>query len=237
MKIETITCVYNEEFLLPFYLRHYAWADRINVLFDTDTNDGSIKILEEFNRATGKVNILPFTFPDGLDDLLKAERFSAAYQSMNCDMIILGDCDEYLFADRELIENLPDGDVFIASSGFVYRHVTEADLDNALPVKEQRRHGLIHYGGVKIMVARTGRGVNWDPGNHSCDKAPVECGLVFAHWSMADPCFCVDRRIKHRRDRMSRINIRYKLGRHLQNITEADVIAECKQHENDERIW
>lgn len=237
MKIETITMVYNEAFLLPFYLRHYAWADRINILFDTDTSDGSMAILKAFGKETGKVNILPFSFPDGLDDLLKAGHFNAAYRSMNCDMVVLSDCDEFLLADRHTIEGLPDEDVFISDSGFVYRHITEEDLNNTLSIKEQRRHGLIYYGGAKPMVARTNRGVEWEPGNHSCNKTPVDCGLVFAHWSMADPCFCVERRVKNRRDRMSKVNIRYRLGRHLQGITENDVIQECKEHEHDERIW
>jgi hypothetical protein len=43
MRVETTTCVYNEEFLIPFYLNHYSWVDRINILFDVDTNDKSLK--------------------------------------------------------------------------------------------------------------------------------------------------------------------------------------------------
>ena len=240
MRIETITMAYNEEFLLPFYLRHYAWTDRMNILFDTDTRDGSYDIIQEFQHCNGreKVNLIPFTFPDGLDDLIKVQHFNDVYKSLDCDMVILSDCDEFLFADREKIEGLPDYPAFLAISGYVYRHPSEGDLDPMMPVKEQRRHGLINYGGVKVMVAQAGKGVEWNPGNHNCNIKPMEnCGLIFAHWSMADPCFCIERKIKGRRDRMSRVNIRERMGYHLQNITEQDVLNECRQYENSERIW
>ena len=67
MKIETLTFVYNEQFLLPFYLKHYDFCDKFNIIYDTDSNDKTLEIL----KSNPKVNILPFTFPDGMDDLLK----------------------------------------------------------------------------------------------------------------------------------------------------------------------
>lgn len=238
MRIETITMVYNEEFLLPFYLPHYAWTDCMNILFDTDSDDRSLEIIEEWHRNPGKINLFPFTFPDGLDDLIKVQHFNEAYKNVDCDMVILGDCDEFLFADREKIEGLPDYPAFLAISGYVYRHPSEADLDPMKPVKEQRRHGLINYGGVKVMVAQAGKGVEWKPGNHNCNIKPMEnCDLIFAHWSMADLCFCIKRRIQGRRDRMSKVNVEQRMGYHLQNITEQDVINECRLYENSGRIW
>ncbi len=239
MRIETITMVYNEEFLLPFYLRHYCWTDCMNILFDTDSDDLTYQIIEDFRHASGRdrVRLIPFTFPDGLDDLLKVRHFNEIYRSLDCDMVILGDCDEFLFAQRGKLEELPDYPAFLATSGYVYRHVSESPLDPMKPVREQRRHGLINFGGVKVMVTQGGKDIEWLPGNHNCNVKPLDCGLIFAHWSMADPCFCVKRRIQGRRDRMSRVNIEQRMGYHLQNITEQDVINECREHENDARIW
>ena len=239
MRIETITCVYNEQFLLPFYLRHYHWTDRMNILFDTDSDDLSFDIIEEYRHASGreKVELILFKFPEGLDSLLKVQHCNEVYKSLDCDLVILGDCDEFLFADREKIESLPDYPAFLATSGYVYRHVSETDLDPMKPVKEQRCHGLINFGGVKAMVAQTGKGIEWEPGNHNCNIEPLSCGLVFAHWSMADLCFCVERKTKGRRDRMSQANIRNGFSTHLQNVTAEEILNECRQHENDERIW
>lgn len=36
MNIEVITCMYNEEFLAPFFMNHYEWATKIKVFIDDD---------------------------------------------------------------------------------------------------------------------------------------------------------------------------------------------------------
>ncbi len=45
IKVEIITSVYNEEFLLPFFLKHYSWVDKINIIYDQDSNDNTLQII------------------------------------------------------------------------------------------------------------------------------------------------------------------------------------------------
>ena len=66
-RYETISCVFNEEFLLPYYFKHYDFCDRFNILYDIDSTDNTLDIL----RNNPKVNLIPFEFPDGMDEALK----------------------------------------------------------------------------------------------------------------------------------------------------------------------
>jgi len=47
MKIAAVTMVYNEAMLLPYFLRHYSYLDEIHVLYETDTTDNSLDILQQ----------------------------------------------------------------------------------------------------------------------------------------------------------------------------------------------
>ncbi|MGD9162446.1 MAG: hypothetical protein PVG39_28830 [Desulfobacteraceae bacterium] len=67
--LETLTFVYNEEFLLPFYLKHYNFCDKLNIIYDTDSTDNTLELL----KSNPKVNIIPFTFEDGMDDRVKVD--------------------------------------------------------------------------------------------------------------------------------------------------------------------
>jgi hypothetical protein len=64
-----------------------------------------------------------------------------------------------------------------------------------------------------------------------------DCGIIGAHWVNADPCFCVERRMKNRRDRQSKFNLENKLTFQDHFITEESVLAECKAHENDPEVF
>lgn len=213
MTIEIITMWYNEEFLAPFFLRHYDWVDTITLLFDVDTSDATRDAVSRESR----VHVIPFRFRDGFDDALKQVTLNRYYRESQADWVLLVDADEFMFrvndageAEKDLRPLLRDTrhDVFPAHMLNVYRHEDEGDLDPALPALMQRRHGV--FDSIKPCVARGGLAVYWQAGCHEivCNQ-DVSFGhdlLSFAHWSMADPNFAIERRLKNRRARMSRAN-------------------------------
>jgi hypothetical protein len=253
MKVEVISFMYNEEFLLPFFLEHYSWADKINVIFDQDSNDNTLRLLE----SNSKVRIIPFKFPDMMDDALKVKKINEVYKDLkSCDRILLVDADEFIFIDKNQLEKLRYPIVNVKLFN-VYRHVSESNLDINKPIREQRSHGTFDKMYNKPIIARTGLNVAWDIGNHSVDKLDLissinrqfskkvlkqtffrghDCRVIGAHWANADSCFCVDRRVKHRRDRQSKFNLSHKITLHQHNITEQSVLDECKMHENDPEV-
>jgi hypothetical protein len=233
MRIEVITCCYNEEFLVPFFLGHYGFADRINVLLDADTRDRSAELLRENER----VRIIPLRYPDGLDDLIKVAAINSLYAELQCDYVLIPDFDEFIFMDRDGLQLLPaDQSIFTVNLYKIYRHVSEADLDCNALIKDQRRHG--GNGCYKPIIVRGGiPSLQWTPGNHNINRPISDTGIIGAHWTMADPCFCVHRRAENRTNRNSAVNKKMGLGRHLNGVTMRDVLDECQAHENDPVVF
>jgi hypothetical protein len=235
MQVEVITCMYNEEFLAPFFLSHYSWADKITVLLDTATSDRTGEIL----CADLGVSIIPFLMPDGMDDGEKSRQISQNYSQSTADWVIIADTDEFIFIGKDDLAKIDDQyNVAAVALHSVYRHRTEADLDPTRPIKEQRRHGYMDPLYIKPSIARGGLDISWGPGHHEINWARNQYPAAFigAHWANADPCFCVQRRIRGRRDRQSPTNYMYGWSTQNHYITEADVLAECSEHEIDPRI-
>lgn len=236
MKVEIITCIYNEEFLLPFFLKHYEWVDKITVLFGEDSTDGSESIL----RRNAKVNIIPLTMPEGIDDTLKAQTISDTYWASDADWIAILDVDEFAFVGKEDLKKVDqDSSIARVSLAPVLRHCSEGDLNLALPIKEQRKHGYLAHDYIKPIFARGGQNIFWSPGQHGIVGTYRVYPIIFegVHWANADPCFCVDRRVMGRRDRISLANRKARMGYHNYDISEQRVLAECKTHENDPEVW
>lgn len=234
MQIETLTFVYNEQFLLPFYLKHYDWCDKLNIVYDIDSTDDTLKIL----KPNQKVNIFPFNFKDGMDDILKVQFINAVYKTLDCDVVINVDCDEFLFAGRKDIEKLSVNPIVNVKLYDVYRHKSECDLDINLTIKEQRRHGVFSALYNKPIIVRTGIDIYWLPGNHVVvGGTPVDCGLVGAHWAMADLSFAIERRVKNRSLRQSKVNLDNKLTIQHHNLTEAMVREQAQLHDQDDLLW
>lgn len=233
MTIETITFVYNESFLLPFYLKHYDYADRMNIFFDEDSSDNTLDLL----KGNSKVNIIPFRFPDMMDEAIKVNYINELYRSLKCNRVLNVDCDEFIFSDRTEIESITEP---ITNCKFfsIYRHISEKDLDINLSIKEQRRHGYFDFHYLKPIIVNTGLNIKWDVGNHSINGGRMgKREILGAHWATADPCFCIKRRVSDRKERQSKINYKNSWTQHNHNITEQDILNECKLHENDGLVW
>ena len=236
MRIETITCVYNEEFLLPFYLKHYDFVDRFNILYDMKSDDKTIDILMECE----KVKIFPINFPGGWNSLIKQLMIQDVYNTIIDDCWILNvDCDEFAF-----IKSLSNTNSSICRVDFynVFRHVTEEDLDIKKSIKEQRCFGYLDSNYSKPILVKSGLDISWVPGNHLLTKPAISNSIIptaciGAHWENADPSFCVNRRYKNRKQHISKYNTYQGYTIHNQYITEQQVIDYCKEHENDPKLW
>lgn len=234
MKVEVISCMYNEQFLAPFFCKHYEWADRITVLLDTATTDKTEEIINGFANVVS----VPFEMPDGMNDGLKSIRISEFYQASDSDWVIIADADEFIFITREDIESVGGHTMARVALYDVFRHTTESDLDSSLPVRDQRSHGCLDERYIKPSIVRGGMGFSFGPGHHHLGGIPVVYPLIFkgAHWANADK-FCIERRIKGRRDRQSAENRMFGWSTQNWGVTEVSILQELKNHENDPQLW
>lgn len=247
MKISVITVLYNEEFLLPFFLSHYQWADEIHVLLDSDTNDQT----REICQADPKVFVYEFTFPDMMDAIIKQQHIHKLFYFLNADWVMVVDCDEYIFPvpyedPRDVFQRL-NGNIATAHMWPVYRHITDCDLDPNLPPMWQRRHGDpdmmkgFNYAYIKPCIAKPETKIKWGLGCHNYyqKEGLIKSDYLFygAHWKMADPELAIIRRVANGRDRQSKSNLSAGYQSVDHHITEELIREECGLHLNDPRLF
>jgi glycosyltransferase involved in cell wall biosynthesis len=94
MKIWAYVTVWNEEKMLPYYLRHYStFCDRIIVL-DNESTDNTVSIANEYPMA----EVRKFSTGDTFNDYAHLELKHKCIEESkgNADYIIVSDCDEFI---------------------------------------------------------------------------------------------------------------------------------------------
>ncbi len=245
VKIHVLTCWHNEAALAPYFLSHYAFADKVKIVLGSDTTDDSREIIARYPNT----EIVNLEFPGGLlDDDFKIAAFNSRVATEECDWLMALDADELivplgypLVETREYLAHQQDGNLLWATMYQVYRHVSEGPLDPTRPAFEQRRHGnpVPHH--VKPVIVRPGPHVQWTVGNHHYVPHPeIREGLGGfggTHWAYADADIACARYLRGRRDRMSTANREKRHGWHTFELSEASIRAECRDHENDAPLF
>lgn len=241
MRIAVVVAMYNEEILAPMFFMHYDWVDEIHVLYDMDSTDRTLEICKDFNA-----HIHELEFPDMMDAGIKQSELNKVFASLDADWGIMVDADEFVFSDfgKVFFEQLY-GDVTRISVWLwnVYRHVTDKDININRAPKWQRRHGdpnfedwyNRHY--IKSCIAKPKHFSNFNIGCHDFHINPNAPHLQGTHWKMADPELAIIRRIKNGRNRQSKMNLSQNWQCHDFHITEEQIRAECKAHENDPLLF
>lgn len=241
--IEILTMWYNEEFLAPFFLSHYSFADHIRVLNDVEATDNAYKVIKRYPNAT----VEDMFFPDGFDNDIAVDKLNRCYVESKADWVIAVDADEFVLTPN-LHEYLKERteDVFLVNLNEVYRHEGESDLDVSIPIMEQRRYGISgtmsgKHWGIKPIVVHTGRKIKWMAGQHMIwnRNKLVTAGeiLLGSHWMLADPSRpFIERRLRGR-IRQSKNNVLRGHSHHCNDVTEDKVIRQLEQHMNDGRVF
>ena len=245
--IQVITAVYNEELLMPLFLRNYAFADSILVILDTATTDRTPEILE----ADPRVEIVPITYPNGLNWQIKSDTVNQKAIESKADWVMAVDADEFI-CPIEGFEKWLDkrnGNLVWVSLWEVYRHKDDVDIDYTKAPFNQRRHGNpvkgVSYGQplyTKPCIVKPSSKVAWDCGIHHyiLDKSPdvVDTKDVIpgVHWCMADPEIAIYRRLQQKA-RQSKENLDNCWGFQNHYITKEIILKECDAHLNDPLLF
>jgi hypothetical protein len=242
MKIEVITTWYNDAFLAPFFLRHYSYADHIRVMVDADTEDR--EECKAIVRQYPNASIEYFKFPDGYNVVFFQGVIFSACNGSTADWVIVPDSDEFIFCeDMHKFLASQTADIVKVKLYQVFRNVMDADLDSSKPIMGQRMHGDPNYvkgqnsHGTKPIILRTGKRIHLTPGNHWVWNirrfVTSNDILIGQHWQMADPCFCITRRMSRKKRLNSAISLPGGYAAHDLHVTEEYILSECNAHLND----
>src|SRR5436190_13957749 len=96
MKVHIFSIMWNEEYILPYFLRHYeTFADKIYI-FDDRSTDRTADIA----KANPKVELLEYDYPTGVDDDDHSRCFENAYKKYSsgvADWVFCVDADEIIY--------------------------------------------------------------------------------------------------------------------------------------------
>lgn len=262
MRVELVTIWYNEEFLAPFFLNHYSWVDKIHLVIDSDTNDATVSIAQQYpNVEIGYIN-----FPDMMDDKIKADKFNTVYRSIvDADYVIVVDSDEFIFCnliEKPVKTHIEDTlmDVYFVHLWQIYKHEFDAPLDPNIPTFLQRRHGDPDMGNgsnlvyIKPCVVKVGKNIFFGIGNHCLDYDGVYVSicntdvsslseknvsvngndmLQGSHWRLVDVEESIKRRIINRKWRQSKTNLENGYCSNYHHITKKDILKEYEDNKQN----
>lgn len=188
--IELITFFYNEEYLLPFYLKHYDYVDKITAFYDIASTDDTLKILESDKR----VKIFHFGFPDGFNDSTKIYAINQAYRMSTAKYCIIADADEFVFRPR-----------------FMWRNIYFCKLWQMV---DSWNHGYFNPKYLKPSIVKTRKRFKFKKGHHSVTRYFIKFRPFFntvkgMHLSMVNGYnFYFNRMVNDRIPRQSKENIK-----------------------------
>ena len=217
MNVTIYTICFNEEFILPFFIKWYR--DRFPnckiVVYDNMSTDNTVKIALENN-----CKVIQYDTNNQLSDSKYLEIKNNCWKDATTDWVLVCDVDELLDINSSLLNT--DQTLF-KSKG--YNMCNVEGLDNVLDIK----HGIeaVQYDKVVCFNKLYIKEINYTPGCHSCNPigdviyTPKRPKLL--HMKFLDEDYLVNR-YKMFKNRMSEENI--KMGWGIQYREEENIIRE-----------
>jgi len=213
MIIHVYMMCFNEEVLMPYFLRHYgSFADHIFV-FDHYSDDKTVEIVKAFPKTT----ITPFGIAGKFDDTILLNLKNEAYKSSRgkADWVMIVDIDEFLYHPNlvYLLKNYKD-------KGITFPKITGFDMiSDEVPthpgqIYETIKEGVHDTMFSKRAVFNPSIDIKYFPGAHKCFPSgniieSEKDDVKLLHYRFLSPYFIVNR-IELRTSRLSEENIKKK---------------------------
>jgi glycosyltransferase involved in cell wall biosynthesis len=183
MKIDIITLMRNEEFLLPYYLRHYeTFANKIYIIDDHSTDRTA-----EIAKAHPKVVYSVYKH-EGVFEDENNEAFENCYKT-NCrdsDWVMIPGADEFVYHPQllEILEQYLD---FISVHDGVLKTVGYTMISDHLPTTKGQIYDEIKTGvrtktWDKPLILWPKLDVKLGNGRHSADPPGIQTSIKLLHY-------------------------------------------------------
>ncbi len=197
--IHVYSIMWNEEFLLPYFLRHYeTFADKIFIIDDNSTDRTA-----EIAKAHPKVEVIKYWYTRGFNDEDHSSCFLEAYQKYSrgkADWVMCVDGDEFIY-NKNMPKALSNAE---AKGIFIIRTTGFAMVSQFLPEKqgqiyEECFNGIRSMNFDKPTVLKPELDVLFDPGRHqirNADIKPQKAKLSLLHYRHISPDYLLSRSSK-----------------------------------------
>lgn len=162
MKIDVFTTCYNEEIILPYFLRHYKeFANKITI-FDNMSTDNSVNIMKEFG-----VDVIQFDTNNQFEEAVLINIRNNCWKNSDADWVIVCDTDELIYHPN-LIERLENIEAtHIVTEGYEM-------MSEVLPTTDGQIYDELKMGFLKVDYSKPClfkpseiSEINFAPGSHT----------------------------------------------------------------------
>ena len=230
MNITIYTITYNEEFMLPFFIKWYRniFPDCKIVVYDNYSTDNTVQIAKDNN-----CEVIQYDTNNQLSDSKYLEIKNNCWKNAETDWVIVCDADELLDIKPE---DLNTDQTLFKSKGYNMCNVD--NISNILDIK----HGIaaVQYDKVICFNKKYIKQINYTPGCHSCNpKGDVIYTLKrpkLLHMKFMNEDLLVEK-YKSYASRLSEENIKNSWGYHYAS-KEQEIRESFKNHlKASKLIW
>jgi len=97
--IEVFAICYNEEKIMPFFLKHYSKFCSRAAIFDNHSTDRTVEIIENFAK-TFPIQLIPYDTNGTLDDSVYLSIKNNCWKKSEADYVIVVDSDEFVYHEN-----------------------------------------------------------------------------------------------------------------------------------------
>lgn len=218
MNIHVYTVCYNEEIMLPYFLRHYEmYAEKI-IVYDNGSNDRSCEIA----RAHPSVELRTFDTNNELNDVAITALFNECYKESRgaADFVIVCAVDEFVHHPN-LVEQLERAKALRITLPFLtgIDMVSDAPPSGDGQIYDEIKCGVPNHDYSKMALFDPRIDMQYEIGCHMANPMPRdlvqvhETDIKLLHYALLGEKYLCKKNAMYRA-RMSDINKRFRLGWH-----------------------
>jgi glycosyltransferase involved in cell wall biosynthesis len=217
MRIDTHAVCYNEEKILPYFLRHYLQYGKV-FLYDNYSTDNSVKIAQEAGAT-----VIPYDSDGKLNDLKYIEIKNNCWKGSDADWVIVGDCDEFVY-HKDLAKYL-ENSTFTAYEPTWYEMFSEEFPTTDGQIYDVVKQGYEAWPKFNLFKPKEFTEINYEIGCHLCKPEGnnilnyAASEIVTLHMRHLGKQYIIDRNGMYAK-RLSDVNIQNKWGWHLAQTPE-----------------
>lgn len=175
MNIDVYSICYNEEFILPYFIRHYNQFSRNITIYDNNSTDSSLEIIKSNN-----INLITFETEGRYQEDKQIYIRNNCWKNSDADWVIICDMDEFLFHPNLLnyLENTKNNLIFGRGYEMMSEYLPTTnnqiydEIKNGYPMDEFPSYNLPYlksnYSKGILFKPSEIKEINYGPGSHYC---------------------------------------------------------------------